>query len=740
MKASIFLVAMLSACIALAEDADKAESKNKKPTAEPDFSVVCSNAWLKCTSDKDPLAYAAGDEIKLEISFMGVTNAIPEGKYKLKWSAKGFSESEPEGSVELSKKPLVFTGKIAEPGFARLDALVVNADGKPFEKVVGKKKAGVSIACGVGADVASLLPPPEPKDFAKRIKDLKARLAKVPLKKVERVEIPSPGLGGVKAFNVTVPFEGETPVTGILLLPAGLVEGAKAPMRVEFEPCDLSKPQPMPGRNRFAPGEAAFYMAFQPKPKDARDEAYCTDLYLRVVRALQYVRTVPEWNGKDIDVRGWDFQATLSLWAAGCGEGVTSVRCGLLLGNPAAEQFDPALMARAIPASCLVDILRAGLGDDTHPPADTVRIWNAMKCDRKLLWVQGCSGWPTPPWYKGRDVLWEKLRPVEFRNMNAEHYTPLKPGSDNSFKDLEVAFTDKVVLEVVFNYEKPASLSAEAIGQLRYYAKKDNKPLSVYVTIPVRKIKDKTWAKFVELQGKSVSVPVYFDAGMAIPAPASTPWYHVLDSQGVLRYSGAKIDEVKNVLNKCYSSMPKPDPVFAYAKPVLLKDDVAKFAKAKLTGAKLYKAIEGLSKKYVRSDSDRSAEAAHLLVGMRQALDTRISEIDQQFHQRPGLAYAEVQALVKEWPEAEMRHEVKNFRQSAAKNPDVEKIAKLESELKHLRQWSPEKPSDIKKKDAALAALRAKAEKFSKSKVSQVQGEALSIVAEIDNPPQPLAQ
>ena len=738
MKSTILLAAALLASAAFADNAAAAKSKDPKAPAQPDFSVVCSNAWLKCTTDKDPLGYAAGDIAKFEISFMGVTNAVPEGKYKFKWTAKGFAEAEPEGSVELSKKKLVFTGKIAEPGFARLDVQVVDAGGKPFQRVVGKSKREISIACGAGADVLSLAPPPEPKDLARRIKDMKSKLAKLAPKKVERVEIPDSGLSGVKAYSVTVPFEKDKPLKGILLLPTKIAEGAKVPMRLEFEPCDLTKPQPMPGKNRVPQGEASFFMAFQSAPKDARDDAYCTDLYLHVVRALQFVHTVPEWNGKEIDVRGWEFQGTLALWAASCGEGVTSVHCGLLLRDVASEQFDPALMARAVPEKCLVDVLRAGLGDDSHPPADTVRIWNALKCDKRVLWVQGCSGWPSPPRYKERDILWEKIHPMAYRNMDAEHCKPIKAGSDHSFKDVDVALKNKVVLEVVFDYEKPAALSADMLANLIHYAKKDLKPLTIYVTMPVRKVKDKQWSKFIELQGKSLdSYPFYFNAGMDLPAPDVMPWYRVVDVDGVLRYSGPKMDAVNSAISRCFAAVPKPDPVFSLARPVLLKDEIAKISKSTHSGAKLYKSIEGLSRKYARSNRDMSAEADRLLVGMRQAVETRIVDISNRFSDRPGLAYADMLALVKEWPNLETHHAIRHLRSCVADNSSIEKLAKMEQELKHLLGWFPEKPSDVKKKDAALAALKAKVDRLVKSKDTQTQGEAMVMAAEIENPPQP---
>ena len=69
------------------------------------------------------------------------------------------------------------------------------------------------------------------------------------------------------------------------------------------------------------------------------------------------------------------------------------------------------------------------------------------------------------------------------------------------------------------------------------------------------------------------------------------------------------------------------------------------------------------------------------------------------------------------------------------KNPEIEKIAKLEAELVYLRDWKPVKSAEIRKRDAAVAMFRRKLDKYIKGKDTAMQGEATLIQAEFDNPP-----
>jgi len=738
MKKTITILCMALAVLSAAEET-KSDAKPAAKPAPPDFSVLCSNAWIKCVTDADPTSYALDAEMKFSFTLEGVTNAIPKGEYLYSWKRTGDDGAEESGTAPLAKEPFVYTTKLSQPGFVRVAVEIVTKDGKPFMKTVGKNKARLAFAAGAGADPRKLMPPDEPKDFAKRMRDLKRKLPTVQFKKVQRREAEDAGLNGVKAYFVSIPCADDRPMSGYLTVP-NADAGAKFPCRLTTVGCGFAAEQKPPAAKEVRADEIAFFLAFDPGKDGERDEVFYTGMFLRLVRALQYLKSLPEWDGRDIVASGWGVSGMQALWAAGCGEGVTKAQCGLV-ARCEAEAFDTFAFARLVPTACMVELQRAGLADAERLPADVSRLWNALNCDRRLTWVQGCEGWSEPRWYKGRDFVWEKISPVRYRNMDAEHCKPIRRNPENSFKDLDLAFRDKVVIEVLFDYCKPATFADESLASTKTYAVRDLHPLELYAVIPEKKVKQKQWEKFLEgklgKEGGSFSFPIYLDAGMDLPPPPSLPWFHLVDTEGVLRYSGPDFDAATRKSKEIFAALPPADPVFAYAKPDLMKDEVDKLRqKSGLAGQRLYKALEMSMRKYSRTDPARAAEAEHLLIGMRQATARRMSEISTMFEQRGGRAFNELKKLVAEWPDLEADPKVKGFRAKTAKNPEIEKLAKLEAELDRLHAWHPEKNADVKKKDAAMDALRKKVARSAASKDAVVQGEALLIQADIDNPPQ----
>ena len=105
---------------------------------------------------------------------------------------------------------------------------------------------------------------------------------------------------------------------------------------------------------------------------------------LRVLRALQYVKSRPEWNGKDLQSNGGSQGGLQGLWGAGLDGDVTSSdiwspwSCdfgGITLGrvrgwrpdyNAALDYFDPVFLAKRITGKVH---LVANYGDYTCAPS-----------------------------------------------------------------------------------------------------------------------------------------------------------------------------------------------------------------------------------------------------------------------------------------------------------------------------------------------------------------------------------
>ena len=429
------------------------------------------NAWLKGTTDKSPISYKPGETMVFTIEPQGVKGEIPAGAYFLKWTRSGDDGVSESGRESFSGKPFVYRTSIAKPGFVRLFAVVVDASGKPFTKKPPKfdgdpstpegrralkkltrQTKGIFFDGGAGADIDTLRQgAPEPADFDAFWARQKAELAKVPFN-AKRVEVSCDN-PDVRLYAVSVDCSGGMPVTGYLSIPKAAEKGKKFGIHIgtpgygvgeQFAPRH-------PGSNeiqfkinahglllREFGGTDEYYRtygakimsngytyAFDPQQNSNPETSYFRGMILRLIRALQYPKSFPEWDGKNLLVSGGSQGGGFAIWGAGCGEGVTGVSSsitgfcdmgaelvGRLRGDwpkikyvEALGYFDPVNFAKRVPATCRVDIPRAGLGDYTCQPSGIAILWNNLNCPKTILWMQGSEHGYIPPEYEGRDTI-----------------------------------------------------------------------------------------------------------------------------------------------------------------------------------------------------------------------------------------------------------------------------------------------------------------------------------------------
>ena len=432
-------------------------------------------AWLIGVTDKDPLSYKPGEEIVFTVTPKGIEGEIPSGEYFLDWK-----KSDDYGSVESGKVPMTgdaFTYKTSldKPGFVRLEVYVVDKDGKRYTKKFtgdattpeGKKamnafergKKAVFFDGGAGVEIESLATREEPKDFDEFWAGQFKRLDGVPVKD-EKIEIKSPN-PKARLFAVRIDCAGLRPVTGYLSIPTAVDEGATFPCRLEThgysgDRCTHSAPARVRDNEivlninahglklvefgataadtkalRWEIRSNGCTYAFDAKQNEDPEAAYFNGMVLRVKRGLQYLKTVKGWNGKDLIASGGSQGGLQTIWAAGCGEGVTRAESGITwccdMSNnnlrrkrkissdgwyiPWTESmgyYDAANFAKRIPKTCKTVITRAGLGDYCCPPMGLAKLWNNIPGNKTINWVQGSEHGYVPPAYEGRDFTYSR--------------------------------------------------------------------------------------------------------------------------------------------------------------------------------------------------------------------------------------------------------------------------------------------------------------------------------------------
>ena len=405
-------------------------------------------AELRGVTDKAPVGYAVGEPIDFTLT---LTNAdMPAGAaYFVKWTRTG-----DDGVRDAGREPIANGGSfhirtsLARPGFVRIEATVVDAAGKdvkrdapaPGENWFGHRE--VFFSGGAAAGLAEIRQgTPEPKDFDAFWARQKAALQKVPMK-VRRWEVKSPK-DSVHMYAVQVDCADGRPVTGYLSIPKRCDNGAmKLPARLEFDGYGTGI-QRAPKNCWFdwqinfhinAHGydlerDDAYYKAFfegiksngkgyalDPVQNADPEKAYFRGMALRVLRAVEYLASLPEWNGQEILAEGGSQGGLQTVWAAALDRRVTKANPNIIwccdIGKrgdgrlrsefepaftPALAYFDCANMARRITAD--VNVTRAGLGDYTSPPSGITVFYNNLDRakSKRITYVQGSRHGYIPP-------------------------------------------------------------------------------------------------------------------------------------------------------------------------------------------------------------------------------------------------------------------------------------------------------------------------------------------------------
>ena len=337
------------------------------------FGGVLDKAWIKGTTDKDPITYKLGEKMVFTLSAQGLDGKLPAGEYFLQWTRSGDDGIRENGKEPLTAKPFVYETKIDKPGFVRIQANVVDKDGNRYMKqytgdtTTPEGKAAMNrfertnravfFDGGAGAGIETLRTEPEPKDFDAFWAKQYARLDRVPIKD-RRIEIKCAN-PKARLFAIQIDCAGLRPVTGYLSIPKAVEEGRTFPARLEThgysgDRCTHGAPSSARDNEivlninahglklvEFGATEADtkalrwevrshdMTYAFDPKQNADPEVAYFNGMVLRVKRGLQFLKMVKGWNGKDLIASGGSQGGLQTIWAAACGEGVTRAESGI---------------------------------------------------------------------------------------------------------------------------------------------------------------------------------------------------------------------------------------------------------------------------------------------------------------------------------------------------------------------------------------------------------------------------
>ncbi|MCR5752091.1 MAG: glycoside hydrolase family 127 protein [Kiritimatiellae bacterium] len=377
-------------------------------------------------TDKTPTSYRPGETMTFTLSAKG-------GGSTIRWSRTG-DDGRTEGGEAEASGPVVVKTSLDRPGFVRLVAELLDANGKALARFDG----------GAGADVEMVRQDkPEPADFDDFWARRKAALKEVPMDGATCREVAS-GRDDVRLYEVSIPCKGPRPATGFLSVPS---KAGRYPALMHFHGYNASwgseartTPKPETLRAdmmvfdlsahgyefnrdesyytalRKSCGSNGYDYAFDPEQNSDPEKAYFSGMTYRIMRALEYLKKRVEWDGKRLVVEGGSQGGLQSVWAAALDHDVTECRpyipwCCNIAGPksgrahgdwhvewvPALGYYDAANMARRIPATCRTTVTWAGLGDYICPPSGVMSFYNNLRCPKSITFIQGATHFMRPP-------------------------------------------------------------------------------------------------------------------------------------------------------------------------------------------------------------------------------------------------------------------------------------------------------------------------------------------------------
>ncbi len=398
--------------------------------------------WLTVPDHADWL-YQTGENAKVEVSFCKY--GIPRDG-ELKYSiGNDMLQPDKHGSVKLKNgRAVINMGTKKTPGFRDMK-LSVSLDGKTYEHHIK-----------VGFSVDKIKPyTQEPQDFRSFWQKNVEELKQVPMSYTKElykdyctdkidcylVKLQIDKMGHSMYGFLFYPKNAQPGKHPVVLCPPGAgIKTIKDPMRnkyyaengfVRFE-VEIHGLDPRISSETFGEISRAFndrnggYLA---NGLENKDIYYMKHVYVGLVRCIDFLTSLPEWDGKNVAVQGGSQGGALSIIAAGLDSRVTQCvanhpalsdmagyaakggtggyphfcRQPQILSNKdclnTLAYFDVVNFARYVKAPTY---LTWGYNDVTCPPTTSYAVWNTLKCTKESLLTPINEHWTTTETNRGQ--------------------------------------------------------------------------------------------------------------------------------------------------------------------------------------------------------------------------------------------------------------------------------------------------------------------------------------------------
>ncbi|MDR1962354.1 MAG: acetylxylan esterase [Planctomycetaceae bacterium] len=287
---------------------------------------------IQVRAEQESAIYKKGETVIFHIQLL--ENKKPLAGKELSYWVQGDGSFEKKGTVTSTDSVAVIETSLNRPGFLKCTVQWNDAPG-------GK----ISAVGGAGVDPLDLrAETPEPDDFDAFWNAKKEELAKLPMNP-QLVPVPAEKVNhpAVQVFDIKIDCLGGKPVSGYLAKPvnaqpkslpivisyhgagvrsAGMPinDAAHGVLALDVNAHGIENGQPEEFYKALADGELKNYRT---AGSENGENIYFVGMFLRVIRSLQFMKSLPEWDGKTIAVKGGSQGGGQALVAAGSDPAVT---------------------------------------------------------------------------------------------------------------------------------------------------------------------------------------------------------------------------------------------------------------------------------------------------------------------------------------------------------------------------------------------------------------------------------
>ena len=377
---------------------------------------------LEADVDRADATFKKGEPVTCTITLTKDGRPVSDAEISWTFSKDGLPPWQ-DGKATLKNGKATATGKLDEPGFLQCRVA--------FRET--PEATPITALAGAAIDPLEIKPSmPAPDDFDAFWAAQKKKLAAVPMNpRLTAVKSP---MSKLEAFDVQTDCVG-APVSGVMVKPIGakarslpiilLTQGAgvgtayaatAAPwasngaLAMNINAHGIPNGRPASFYNNLAEGALKDYST---SGRDDRETVYFLGMFLRLVRAIDFLTSQPEWNGRDVIVHGTSQGGYQAFAAAGIDERVTLICAGVPAGCdhtgvvakrvngwpkfipslPVAEP-DPKVLQAARYFDCVnfaahthakEAIVTVGFIDTTCPPTTVYAAYNALPIKKQIL-------------------------------------------------------------------------------------------------------------------------------------------------------------------------------------------------------------------------------------------------------------------------------------------------------------------------------------------------------------------